>query len=223
MFSTIGRMVVGVSDQDEALAFYRDVLGFEVLHDEDTEGLRYLHIGLPGQPGTGLVADARHAARPPARCSCSTPTISTASTPALRARGVETWARNASVAALLRRRGQRHRGGRAVAARRCAASARTCSCSTARLSCASVRLTLPAHDRAGELLGQPRPDPAARRRRTAAAARPACSSRAVAQPPAPALVDAGDRRPGQVALRAGTRPSSISPPTSAEPTRISIR
>jgi len=31
MFRAIGRMVVGVSDQDEALAFYRDVLGFEVM------------------------------------------------------------------------------------------------------------------------------------------------------------------------------------------------
>jgi catechol 2,3-dioxygenase-like lactoylglutathione lyase family enzyme len=47
-------MVVGVSDQDEALAFYRDVLGFTVLHDEDAEGLRYLHMGIPGQPETGV-------------------------------------------------------------------------------------------------------------------------------------------------------------------------
>jgi catechol 2,3-dioxygenase-like lactoylglutathione lyase family enzyme len=54
MFRAIGRVVVGVSDQDEALAFYRDVLGFEVLHDSDDEGLRYLHMGLPGQPDTGL-------------------------------------------------------------------------------------------------------------------------------------------------------------------------
>ena len=54
MFRAIGRVVVGVSDQDEALAFYRDVLGFEVLHDSDDEGLRYLHIGLPGQPDMGL-------------------------------------------------------------------------------------------------------------------------------------------------------------------------
>jgi catechol 2,3-dioxygenase-like lactoylglutathione lyase family enzyme len=47
-------MVVGVSDQEEALAFYRDVLGFVVLHDSDEEGFRYLHMGLPGQPGTGI-------------------------------------------------------------------------------------------------------------------------------------------------------------------------
>lgn len=54
MFRGIGRMVVGVSDQDEALAFYRDVLGFVVLHDSDEEGFRYLHMGVPGQPGTGV-------------------------------------------------------------------------------------------------------------------------------------------------------------------------
>src|SRR3954447_26571314 len=54
MFRAIGRMVVGVSDQDEALAFYRDVLGFVVLHDEDAEGFRYLHMGIPGQPETGI-------------------------------------------------------------------------------------------------------------------------------------------------------------------------
>jgi catechol 2,3-dioxygenase-like lactoylglutathione lyase family enzyme len=54
MFRAIGRVVVGVSDQDEALAFYRDVLGFEVLHDSDEEGFRYLHVGVAGQPHTGL-------------------------------------------------------------------------------------------------------------------------------------------------------------------------
>ena len=47
-------MAVGLSDHDEALAYYRDGLGFEVLHDSDDEGLRYLHVGLPGQSDTGL-------------------------------------------------------------------------------------------------------------------------------------------------------------------------
>jgi catechol 2,3-dioxygenase-like lactoylglutathione lyase family enzyme len=54
MFRAVGRMVVGVPDQDEALAFYRDVLGFAVLHDEDAEGFRYLHMGIPGQPEAGI-------------------------------------------------------------------------------------------------------------------------------------------------------------------------
>lgn len=46
---SIGRLVVPVGDQDEALAFYRDVLGFEVLHDEEAGGFRYLHVGPPGE------------------------------------------------------------------------------------------------------------------------------------------------------------------------------
>ena len=54
MLRAIGRMVFGVSDQDEALAFYRDVLGFEVLHDSDEEGFRYLHLGVPGQKDAGI-------------------------------------------------------------------------------------------------------------------------------------------------------------------------
>ncbi|MEU6430057.1 VOC family protein [Microbispora sp. NPDC046973] len=53
-FSAIGRMVVLVDDPDEALAFYRDVLGFAVLHDYVAGGYRFLHIGLPGQEGVGL-------------------------------------------------------------------------------------------------------------------------------------------------------------------------
>src|ERR1041384_7164221 len=66
MLRAIGRVVVGVSDQDEALAFYRDVLGFEVLHDSDDEGFRYLHMGVPGQPEAGvwLMPGAAEHARP---------------------------------------------------------------------------------------------------------------------------------------------------------------
>ncbi|GAA1926314.1 hypothetical protein GCM10009716_38090 [Streptomyces sodiiphilus] len=47
-FSSLARTVLLADDQDAALAFYRDVLGFRVLHDETTGGYRYLHIGLPG-------------------------------------------------------------------------------------------------------------------------------------------------------------------------------
>ncbi|GAA3119490.1 VOC family protein [Planomonospora alba] len=43
-----------VKDQDEALAFYRDVLGFTVLHDQLADGYRFLHIGLPGRQDGGL-------------------------------------------------------------------------------------------------------------------------------------------------------------------------
>ncbi|MFI2612972.1 VOC family protein [Kitasatospora sp. NPDC018619] len=55
LFSGLGRVVVLVADQDAALSFYRDVLGFRVLHDRTAaDGYRFLHVGLPGQAGVGL-------------------------------------------------------------------------------------------------------------------------------------------------------------------------
>jgi predicted enzyme related to lactoylglutathione lyase len=54
LFRAVGRVVLLVEDQEEALAFYRDVLGFETLHDERADGVRYLHIGLPGQATVGI-------------------------------------------------------------------------------------------------------------------------------------------------------------------------
>jgi catechol 2,3-dioxygenase-like lactoylglutathione lyase family enzyme len=92
MFRGIGRVVVGVSDQDEALAFYRDVLGFEVLHDSDDEGFRYLHVGLPGQPDTGvwLMPGAAEHDRPLLVLYADDLAGVEA---ALKQHGVETWAR----------------------------------------------------------------------------------------------------------------------------------
>ena len=42
-------------DPDAALAFYRDPLGFEVRLDVGYEGLRWITVGPPGQPGTSIV------------------------------------------------------------------------------------------------------------------------------------------------------------------------
>ncbi|MBB4665174.1 VOC family protein [Conexibacter arvalis] len=54
MIDRIGRAVVLVRDYDEAQAFYAK-LGFEPLHDERLpDGRRFLHVGLPSQPGVGL-------------------------------------------------------------------------------------------------------------------------------------------------------------------------
>ncbi|MFF3677808.1 VOC family protein [Streptomyces sp. NPDC002120] len=50
-FTALGRTVVLVADAETALAYYRDVLGFVVLHDQTADGYRYLHIGLPGRTG----------------------------------------------------------------------------------------------------------------------------------------------------------------------------
>jgi len=67
MFRALGRVVVGVSDQEEALAFYRDVLGFDLKQRYGTgaafisAGGYHHHIGLntwesrggkPPPPGT---------------------------------------------------------------------------------------------------------------------------------------------------------------------------
>src|SRR5437867_772530 len=58
ILTALGRATLLVRDQDEALAFYCEKLGFEVLYDgRNPDGFRALHIGLPGQrqePRVGL-------------------------------------------------------------------------------------------------------------------------------------------------------------------------
>src|SRR4051794_12414481 len=52
MLNRISHTGIWVTDQDEALAFYRDILGFEVRSDvtvAEFGNLRWLSIGLPGQ------------------------------------------------------------------------------------------------------------------------------------------------------------------------------
>jgi uncharacterized glyoxalase superfamily protein PhnB len=44
-------------DPDASLAFYRDVLGFEVRDDVGYEGMRWITVGPPGQPGTSIVLE----------------------------------------------------------------------------------------------------------------------------------------------------------------------
>ena len=43
------------TDADAALAFYRDTLGFEVRNDVGYQGLRWITVGPPNQPGTSIV------------------------------------------------------------------------------------------------------------------------------------------------------------------------
>lgn len=43
------------TDPEATLAFYRDTLGFEVRNDVGYEGMRWLTVGPPGQPGTSIV------------------------------------------------------------------------------------------------------------------------------------------------------------------------
>jgi catechol 2,3-dioxygenase-like lactoylglutathione lyase family enzyme len=42
-------------DPDAALAFYRDTLGFDLRNDVGYEGMRWLTVGPPDQPGTSIV------------------------------------------------------------------------------------------------------------------------------------------------------------------------
>lgn len=42
-------------DADASLAFYRDVLGFEIRLDVGYEGLRWITVGPAGQPDTAIV------------------------------------------------------------------------------------------------------------------------------------------------------------------------
>jgi catechol 2,3-dioxygenase-like lactoylglutathione lyase family enzyme len=61
-------------DPDAALAFCRDTLGFEVRNDVGYEGMRWITVGPPDQPGTSIVLHRR----PPTPAS---PTTSAAPSP----------------------------------------------------------------------------------------------------------------------------------------------
>ncbi|TDD65949.1 VOC family protein [Jiangella aurantiaca] len=52
---TIHNTFLPQTDPDAALAFYRDTLGFELRMDVDYEGMRWLTVGPPNQPGTSIV------------------------------------------------------------------------------------------------------------------------------------------------------------------------
>jgi catechol 2,3-dioxygenase-like lactoylglutathione lyase family enzyme len=52
---TIHTAFLPQDDPEAALAFYRDTLGFEVRKDVGYQGMRWITVGPPGQPGTSLV------------------------------------------------------------------------------------------------------------------------------------------------------------------------
>ncbi|MFG2010388.1 VOC family protein [Micromonospora sp. NPDC048868] len=52
---TIHNAFLPHTDADAALTFYRDTLGFEVRNDVGYDGMRWLTVGPPGQPGTSIV------------------------------------------------------------------------------------------------------------------------------------------------------------------------
>lgn len=52
---TIYQTFLPQDDPDKAVAFYRDVVGFEVLNDVEYGGMHWITVGNPDQPGTSLV------------------------------------------------------------------------------------------------------------------------------------------------------------------------
>jgi catechol 2,3-dioxygenase-like lactoylglutathione lyase family enzyme len=57
MTITIHASFLPHDDPDAALAFYRDVLGFEVRNDVGKGAMRWITVGPPDQPGTSIVLD----------------------------------------------------------------------------------------------------------------------------------------------------------------------
>ncbi|KQQ92636.1 glyoxalase [Leifsonia sp. Leaf325] len=55
MTITIHASYLPHTDPDASLAFYRDVLGFEVQNDVGYAGMRWITVSAPGQPGTSIV------------------------------------------------------------------------------------------------------------------------------------------------------------------------
>jgi uncharacterized glyoxalase superfamily protein PhnB len=52
---TIYQAMLPQNDPEAALDFYRDTLGFELRNDVGYEGMRWLTMGPPNQPGTSVV------------------------------------------------------------------------------------------------------------------------------------------------------------------------
>ena len=55
MAITIASSFLPQNDPDAAIAFYRDVLGFEVRNDVGYKGMHWITVGPPGQPETSIV------------------------------------------------------------------------------------------------------------------------------------------------------------------------
>ncbi|HWL01580.1 MAG TPA: VOC family protein [Microbacteriaceae bacterium] len=51
----LSRAFVQINDPDEAIAFYRDALGLEVLGDVAKDAFRWITVGAVGQPGVEIV------------------------------------------------------------------------------------------------------------------------------------------------------------------------
>lgn len=57
----VSHCFIAVDDHEKALAFYRDVLGFQVTNDVGFEGLRWVTIMSPTQPDVDIVLESASA------------------------------------------------------------------------------------------------------------------------------------------------------------------
>jgi predicted enzyme related to lactoylglutathione lyase len=57
MDCTVSTCFIAVDDHEKALEFYRDALGLEVRNDVKFEGMRWLTVGSPEQPGVSIVLE----------------------------------------------------------------------------------------------------------------------------------------------------------------------
>ena len=53
----LSQCFIPVDDHEKALAFYRDALGLEVRNDVAYEGMRWVTVGSPSQPGVDIVLE----------------------------------------------------------------------------------------------------------------------------------------------------------------------
>lgn len=52
---TIHASFLPQTDPEASIAFYRDILGFEIRNDVGYGGMRWITVGPPGQPGSSIV------------------------------------------------------------------------------------------------------------------------------------------------------------------------
>ncbi len=53
----LSQCFIAVDDHETALAFYRDILGLDVRNDVAYEGMRWVTVGSPSQPGVEIVLE----------------------------------------------------------------------------------------------------------------------------------------------------------------------
>jgi catechol 2,3-dioxygenase-like lactoylglutathione lyase family enzyme len=53
----LAQCFIAVDDHDKAIAFYSGVLGMEVRNDVGYEGMRWVTVGSPSQPGVDIVLE----------------------------------------------------------------------------------------------------------------------------------------------------------------------